>query len=69
VPEGLPNSLPVMDAVKKAAEGDLSKLEEMAIEELCYTCGRCEQECERNIPIVSMVTKAGERRSRTKNTG
>jgi acetyl-CoA decarbonylase/synthase complex subunit alpha len=57
-----PNSLPVMDAVKKAAEGDISKLEEMAIEELCYTCGRCEQECERNIPIVSMVTKAGERR-------
>ena len=42
-------------------EGDLSKMEKLHSYDLCYSCGRCEQECPRDIPTVSLVTKVGER--------
>ncbi len=56
-----PNSQPMMDAVSGAAEGDFSKFIELYENDVCYTCGRCEQECEVDLPLISMLTKVGER--------
>jgi acetyl-CoA decarbonylase/synthase complex subunit alpha len=56
-----PNSRPMMDAVIKAAEGDFSKFQELYENDVCYTCGRCEQECEVDLPLISMLTRVGER--------
>lgn len=55
-----PNSQPMMEAVAGAAEGDYSKFIELYENDVCYTCGRCEQECERDLPLISMLTKVGE---------
>lgn len=55
-----PNSQPMMEAVTGAAEGDFSKFIELYENDVCYTCGRCEQECERDLPLISMLTKVGE---------
>jgi len=51
-----PNNLPIMDAVKAAAEGDLDALTE--IQPMCVGCGRCESACPEELPIVSFLTKA-----------
>ena len=51
-----PNNLPIMDAVKAAAEGDLDALAE--IQPMCVGCGRCESACPEELPIVSFLTKA-----------
>ena len=51
-----PNNLPIMDAVKAAAEGDLDALAE--IQPMCVGCGRCESACPEGLPIVSFLTKA-----------
>jgi acetyl-CoA decarbonylase/synthase complex subunit alpha len=51
-----PNNLPIMDAVKTAAEGDLDALAE--IQPMCVGCGRCESACPEELPIVSFLTKA-----------
>lgn len=55
-----PNSIPMMEAVMGASEGDFTKMEALYDNDVCYTCGRCEQECERDIPIMSMMAKIGE---------
>jgi acetyl-CoA decarbonylase/synthase complex subunit alpha len=55
-----PNSQPMMEAVIDASKGDFSKFIKLYENDVCYTCGRCEQECERNLPLISMLTKVGE---------
>ena len=56
-----PNSQPMMDAVTGAATGDFSKFQELYENDVCYTCGRCEQECEVDLPLISMLTRVGEK--------
>ncbi len=53
-----PNSFEVMNAMIGAKEGNFDKFIELY--EKCYGCGRCECECERNLPIVTMTTKVGD---------
>ena len=48
-----PNLLPVGDAVEAAKNGDLTLLAEVFAK--CLGCGKCEQECPRNVPIISMM--------------
>ncbi|MGB9937391.1 MAG: CO dehydrogenase/acetyl-CoA synthase complex subunit alpha [Methanobacterium sp.] len=55
-----PNSQPMVDAVTGAAKGDFSEFERLYENDVCYTCGRCEQECERDLPLMSMLAKVGE---------
>jgi len=71
-----PNNLPIEEAMQSAAkaasepkksakakakaeEDPLQKLAELY--ELCVGCGKCEDACERKIPIHSMITKAAEK--------
>lgn len=56
-----PNSLNMKEAVEGAMEGDFEKFQELYENDVCYTCGRCEQECEVDLPLISMLTKVGER--------
>ncbi|MGC9517531.1 MAG: CO dehydrogenase/acetyl-CoA synthase complex subunit alpha [Methanomicrobiales archaeon] len=55
-----PNSHDMMGAVVAAGKGDFSKFLDLYEYDVCYTCGRCEQECERELPLISMLTKIGE---------
>ncbi len=55
-----PNSQQMMDAVVAAAKGDYTKFIKLYEYDVCYSCGRCEQECEINLPLISMLTKIGE---------
>lgn len=55
-----PNSLSMKEAVEGAVEGDFEKFQELYVNDVCYTCGRCEQECEVDLPLISMLTKVGE---------
>ena len=52
------NSFKVMDAMIMAKNSDFTGLRDLY--EVCYSCGRCEEICERDIPIVSMLTKVGD---------
>ncbi|MDI6889122.1 MAG: CO dehydrogenase/acetyl-CoA synthase complex subunit alpha [Methanocellales archaeon] len=47
------NNLDIPRGMEKAAKGDLSLLSE--IYELCIGCGRCENVCSKEIPIVSLL--------------
>lgn len=53
-----PNDLPILEAIKAAAEGDLNKLNE--IYDDCVGCARCEHACPENLPIHSFIVKAAE---------
>ncbi len=53
-----PNSFEIKEAMIDAKEGNFDKFIELY--EKCYSCGRCESECERNLPIVTMTTKVGD---------
>jgi acetyl-CoA decarbonylase/synthase complex subunit alpha len=58
-----PNNLPIMDAVKAAAEGSIDALAE--IQPLCVGCARCESACPQELPLVSFLTKAAEEKGMT----
>ncbi len=53
-----PNNQPIPDAVKAAAEGDLTPL--AAILETCVGCARCDSACPNDLPLHSFMVKAGE---------
>jgi acetyl-CoA decarbonylase/synthase complex subunit alpha len=58
-----PNNLPIMEAIKVAAEGDLDALAQ--IQPKCVGCGRCESACPQEIPVVSFLTKAAAEKEMT----
>lgn len=55
-----PNNLPIPEAVKMAAEGDLSKFS--SLYEDCVGCARCESACPINLPLHSYIMKSSEDR-------
>src|SRR5208337_1176886 len=57
-----PNDLPVAQAVKAAAGGNLSLLDELYDD--CLGCGRCEPACTQKIPIHSLIVAAADRKTR-----
>lgn len=58
-----PNDLHVPDAMLAAKNGDLSKL--VGLYDLCIGCGRCEEACTKNIPVVNMIQSAAELKIKT----
>lgn len=54
-----PNSLPIMEAMKACAAGDLSKFE--VLHDHCVACGRCDQECPKDIPVLDVIEKASQK--------
>ncbi len=54
-----PNNLPIPEAMRLAAQGDNSLLEELW--ELCLGCGRCEHDCPQGINPHSLIAIAGEK--------
>jgi acetyl-CoA decarbonylase/synthase complex subunit alpha len=58
-----PNNLPIMDAVKAAAEGSVGALAE--IQPMCVGCARCESACPQELPLVSFLTKAADEKGMT----
>jgi len=58
-----PNNLPIMDAVKAAAEGSVDALAK--IQPMCVGCARCESACPQNLPLVSFLTKAADEKGMT----
>ena len=57
-----PNDLPVAQAVKLAASGNLSGLDELYDD--CLGCGRCESACKQKIPMHSLIVAAAEKKTR-----
>jgi len=55
-----PNDLPIPEAVKMAASGNLEKLNE--IYDDCIGCARCEHACPENLPLHSYIVKAAEKK-------
>jgi len=55
-----PNNLPIMDAIKAAANGNIELLG--AIYPLCVGCGRCESACPLEFPLISFFSKGAEKR-------
>jgi len=55
-----PNDLPVPEAMKAAAAGNLEKLNE--IYDNCIGCTRCEHACPEKLPIHSFIVKAAEKK-------
>ena len=54
-----PNNLPIPEAVKAAAKGDLKPLAEIL--ENCIGCARCDSACPNDFPLHSFMVKAGEK--------
>lgn len=57
-----PNDLPVPQAIKAAATGNLSLLDE--IYDDCVGCGRCESACTHKIPVHSLIVAAADTKTR-----
>jgi len=57
--QACPNSLPIVEAMAAAKNGDESSL--AALYDLCVGCARCESACPEDLPVISMITKANEK--------
>jgi len=57
-----PNDLPVPQAIKLAASGNLSALNELYDD--CVGCGRCESACKLKIPVHSLIIAAADRQTK-----
>ncbi|WP_321507898.1 CO dehydrogenase/acetyl-CoA synthase complex subunit alpha [uncultured Methanoregula sp.] len=57
-----PNDLPLPQAIKAAAAGNLSGLDE--IYDDCLGCGRCEPACAQKIPVHSLIVSAADKKTR-----
>jgi acetyl-CoA decarbonylase/synthase complex subunit alpha len=57
-----PNDLPVAQAVKLAASGNLSGLDELYDD--CLGCGRCESACKQKLPVHTLIVAAAEKQTR-----
>jgi acetyl-CoA decarbonylase/synthase complex subunit alpha len=57
-----PNDLPVAQAIKSAASGNLGLLNELYDD--CIGCGRCEPACAQKIPVHSLIVAAAEKQTR-----
>jgi acetyl-CoA decarbonylase/synthase complex subunit alpha len=57
-----PNDLPVAQAIKAAAGGNLRPLNELYDD--CLGCGRCEPACGQKIPVHSLIVGAAEKQTR-----
>jgi anaerobic carbon-monoxide dehydrogenase, CODH/ACS complex subunit alpha len=55
-----PNDLPVAQAVRMAASGNFSGLDELYDD--CLGCGRCEPACKQKIPVHSLIVTAAEKK-------
>jgi len=60
-----PNDLPVAQAIKLAATGNLAGLDELYDE--CLGCARCEPVCKQKIPVHGMIVAAAEQKMREEN--
>jgi acetyl-CoA decarbonylase/synthase complex subunit alpha len=54
-----PNNLPIMNAMKAAVEGDLTKFEKL--HDHCIACGRCDPVCPKDFPILNVIEKAAQK--------
>lgn len=54
-----PNNLPIPEAIKAAANGDLNPLADLL--ESCIGCARCDSACPNDFPVHSFIVKAGEK--------
>lgn len=53
-----PNDMPIPEAMKAAAKGDLNPLAEIL--DSCVGCARCDSACPNDFPLHSFIVKAGE---------
>jgi acetyl-CoA decarbonylase/synthase complex subunit alpha len=54
-----PNNMPIPEAMKSAAKGDLNPLAEIL--ESCIGCARCDSACPNDLSLHSFMVKAGEK--------
>ncbi|ALK05317.1 MAG: acetyl-CoA decarbonylase/synthase complex subunit alpha [Methanosarcina sp. 795] len=54
-----PEELDIPDAIQAAKEGDFTALD--YIHDLCVGCRRCEQVCNKDIPVLSVIEKAAQK--------
>ena len=60
-----PNDLPIAQAIKAAAGGNLSLLDELYDD--CVGCARCESACTQKLPVHSLIIAATDRQTRNES--
>ena len=60
-----PNDLPIAQAIKSSAGGNLSLLDELYDD--CVGCGRCESACTQKLPVHSLILAAANRTTRNES--